>query len=131
MKRAQDRIKNLADKDRSDREFDVDTWVYLKLQPYRQVTVRQNKHHKLSPKYFGPFKIIQRVGKVSYKLQLPESSPVPSVLSYVYRLILEEPYDVLDRRMAKRGNAAAIYVLIQWVNGSPVDATWELYEDIA
>ncbi|GKA99186.1 reverse transcriptase [Tanacetum coccineum] len=37
----------------------------------------------------------------------------------------------LDRRMAKRGNVAVVYVLIQWVNGSLADATWELYEDIA
>nr|GEW62401.1 hypothetical protein [Tanacetum cinerariifolium] len=134
MKRAQDKMKNLADKDRSEREFNVDTWVYLKLQPYRQVTVRQNKHRKLSPKYFGPFKIIRRVSKVAYKLQLPESLKVHPVFHVLqlkkYKgptpiangqlptlgtegLILEEPYAVLDRRLAKRGNAAAIYVPIQ------------------
>ncbi|GKG67053.1 reverse transcriptase, partial [Tanacetum coccineum] len=38
---------------------------------------------------------------------------------------------ILDRRMAKKGNAAAVYVLVQWINGSPADATWELYKDIA
>ncbi|GJV14756.1 putative mitochondrial protein [Tanacetum coccineum] len=120
MKRAQDKMKNLADKNRSDREFDVDTWVYLKLQPYRQVTVRQNKHHKLSTKYFGPFKIIQKLKK--YKGPTPT---VPGQLPTLSTegLILKEPYVVLDRRMAKRGNVAAVYVLIQWVNGSSADAT--------
>lgn len=33
--------------------------------------------------------------------------------------------------MAKRGNAATVCVLIQWVNGTREDATWELYDDIA
>ncbi|GJV01134.1 hypothetical protein Tco_1334703 [Tanacetum coccineum] len=46
-------------------------------------------------------------------------------------LIIEEPFVVLDRRMAKKGNVAADYVLIQWVNGTPADVTWELYKDIA
>ncbi|GKF96902.1 reverse transcriptase, partial [Tanacetum coccineum] len=106
----------------------------------------------MSPKYFGPFKIIQKVGKVAYRLQLPESSqihpvfhvsqlkkykgPTPTVPGQLPTLsteglILEEPYAVLDNRMAKRGNATSVYVLIQWVNGSSADATWELYEDIA
>ena len=33
--------------------------------------------------------------------------------------------------MAKKGNVAAVYVLIQWINERPEDATWELYDDIA
>ncbi|GJW99634.1 retrotransposon-related protein [Tanacetum coccineum] len=76
IKRSQNRMKSLADKHRSDREFEEGVWVYLKLQPYRQATLRQGKQHKLSPKYFGPFLIMKKVGKVAYKLQLPSSSQI-------------------------------------------------------
>nr|GEZ44123.1 Ty3/gypsy retrotransposon protein [Tanacetum cinerariifolium] len=67
IKRSQNKMKSLADKHRSDREFEEGVWVYLKLQPYRQATLRQGKQHKLSPKYFGPFLIMKKVGKVAYK----------------------------------------------------------------
>ncbi|GJX39159.1 retrotransposable element Tf2, partial [Tanacetum coccineum] len=53
--RDQDIMKSLADKHMIDRVFDVDTWVYLKLQPYRQVTIKQGQQNKLSSKYYGPF----------------------------------------------------------------------------
>ncbi|GJW19996.1 zinc finger BED domain-containing protein RICESLEEPER 2-like protein [Tanacetum coccineum] len=46
-------------------------------------------------------------------------------------LVAVEPYAVLDRRLAKKGNAAAVYVLVQWTNGTIDNATWELYDDIA
>ena len=55
--RSHDRMKNMADKHRSDRNFQVGMWVYLKLQPYRQLTVRQGGHHKFAAKYYGPFLI--------------------------------------------------------------------------
>ncbi|GKD74313.1 retrotransposable element Tf2 [Tanacetum coccineum] len=105
-------MKSLADKHKSDREFEEGVWVYLKLQPYRQATLRQGKQHKLSPKYFGPFLIMKKVGKVAYKLQLPSSSQIYPVFH--------------DRKMAKKGNTV-VYVLIQWVNGTAANATWETY----
>nr|GFB00269.1 retrotransposable element Tf2 [Tanacetum cinerariifolium] len=79
IKRSQNKIKSLADKHRCDREFEEGVWVYLKLQPYRQATLKQAKQNKFSPKYFGPFFIIKKVGKVAYKLQLPSSSHIHHV----------------------------------------------------
>lgn len=74
LKRAQDRMASLANKHRTDRQFAVGEFVYLKLQPHRQVTLRQGIQNKLSPKYYGPFEIVARVGKVAYRLKLPGGS---------------------------------------------------------
>nr|GEW12079.1 hypothetical protein [Tanacetum cinerariifolium] len=45
-------------------------------------------------------------------------------------MISKELYTVLDKRMTRKGNVVGVYVLIQWVNGALVDATWESYESI-
>lgn len=73
LQKAQHRMKTLADTHRSDKEFEVGTWAFLKLRPYRQTTICNN-HHKLSKKYYGPFQIIERIGPVAYKLLLPLDS---------------------------------------------------------
>lgn len=69
-------MKNQADKRRTDRVFEVGDWVYVKLQPYRQNSLRATTYHKLSPKLCGPFKVLQRVGAVAYKLDLPAESKI-------------------------------------------------------
>lgn len=74
--RAQQRMKSQADKNRSERSFEVGDSVYLRLQPYVQSSLAPRSHHKLCFKYFGPFKIISKIGSVAYKLQLPASSSI-------------------------------------------------------
>ena len=72
--RAHDRMKAITDRRRTERVFGIGELVLLKLQPYRQSTLRQHKHHKLAPKYYGPFRIMDKVGEVAYKLDLPANS---------------------------------------------------------
>ncbi|XP_075655035.1 uncharacterized protein LOC142625231 [Castanea sativa] len=76
---AQARMKAQADQHRPDKSFQVDDWVYLRLQPYRQLSLKAKRFNKLSPKYFGPFQILQRVGQVAYKLALPVGCPLHPV----------------------------------------------------
>ncbi|GKE19494.1 hypothetical protein Tco_1427071 [Tanacetum coccineum] len=64
-------MKTQEDKHRSEREFAVSDWVYLKLQPHRQVSMRMGKYGKLAPKYYGSFQVQAKVGAVAYKLDLP------------------------------------------------------------
>ena len=69
---AQSRQKNYAVVRRRPLEFEVGDHVFLKVMPKRGV-VRFGKRGKLSPRFIGPFKILERIGTVVYRLALPPS----------------------------------------------------------
>nr|GFA31218.1 putative reverse transcriptase domain, ribonuclease H-like domain, aspartic peptidase domain protein [Tanacetum cinerariifolium] len=71
MQAAQDRRKNYADRKRKPMEFKIRDKVMLKVSPWKGV-VRFGKRGKLNPRYVGPFKVLAKVGKVAYKLELPQ-----------------------------------------------------------
>ena len=70
MRAAQDRQKHYADKRRKELEFAVGDMVYLKKITFKE-RVRISGRRKLDPRYLGPFRVIERVGSVAYKLDLP------------------------------------------------------------
>ncbi|GJT48037.1 reverse transcriptase domain-containing protein [Tanacetum coccineum] len=71
LKAARDRQKSYADKRRKPLEFSVGDYVLLKVSPWKGV-VRFGKKGKLAPRFVGPFEIIEKVGSVAYRLDLPE-----------------------------------------------------------
>ena len=73
---AQERMKWFADKKRVDMSFEVGDWVYLRLQPYKQSSMQSRQFGKLAPYFYGPFQVVQKVGQVSYKLDLPVGSQI-------------------------------------------------------
>ncbi|KAL3745910.1 hypothetical protein ACJRO7_014929 [Eucalyptus globulus] len=70
LKTAQSRQKSYADKRRRSLEFQVGDHVFLKVSPMRG-TSRFGKKGKLSPRYVGPFEILERIGNLAYHLALP------------------------------------------------------------
>ncbi|GJQ89385.1 hypothetical protein Tco_0000524 [Tanacetum coccineum] len=68
---AQDRQKSYANLKRKPMEFEVGDRVILKVSP-RKGVVRFGKRGKLNPRYVGPFKVLAKVGKVAYRLELPQ-----------------------------------------------------------
>ena len=147
LKTAQDRQKSLADRHATDRVYNVDDWVFLKLSPWKGV-VRFGKKGKLSPRYIGPYRITERVGAVAYRLELPsELSRVHNVfhVSMLRHYVSdpshviphqpleinsdltydEEPVTILDWKDKELRNKTVRLVKVLWRNHSAEEATWE------
>ena len=94
MKTAQSRQKSYADQRRRPLEFEVGDMVFLKVSPMRGV-VRFGKKGKLSPRFVGPFPIVERVGSLAYRLELPDSmTGIHSVFHMsMLRKCLRDPLD--------------------------------------
>lgn len=70
LKAAQDRQKIYVDKKRSHKEFHLGDRVYLKFKP-RKSTLQWKGCGKFEPWYCGPIQILEQIGLVAYKLELP------------------------------------------------------------
>nr|GEY45731.1 transposon Ty3-I Gag-Pol polyprotein [Tanacetum cinerariifolium] len=77
--RAQARMKKYVDKKRCELSFAIGDYVFVKLQPYRQHSVKLQQNQKLGMHYFGPFQVLQQIGPVAYKLDLSATSRIHPV----------------------------------------------------
>jgi len=136
-------MKAQADKKRSERSFQAGDFVYLRLQPYVQASLAPRSHHKLCFKYFGPFKVLAKVGDVAYKLELPPSSsihpvfhvsllkpastPPPNICANLPdpNNSLQVSERVLQTRLHHRGHRSVKQLLIKWSDLDEDLATWE------
>ncbi|GKF75613.1 hypothetical protein Tco_0225057, partial [Tanacetum coccineum] len=97
MQAACDRQKSYADLKHKPMEFQVEDKGMLKVSPWKGV-VRFGKRGKLNPRYVGPFKVLEKVGEVAYKFELPEElSRVHSIfhVSNLKKCYADEPLAVL------------------------------------
>ena len=65
LKISQDRQKSYANNHRRDLVFEVGDMVFLRISPWKGV-LRFGKRGKLSPRYIGPYRIVERIGEVAY-----------------------------------------------------------------
>jgi len=104
------------------------------------------KDNKLSPKYYGPYKVLQNIGTMAYKLELHASSRMPPIfhVSCLKKFISDklqvqtifsklekegkiilEPEAVMETRTHQLRNRSIVEYLIKWKNLPAEDSTWE------
>ena len=65
LKIAQDRQKSYANNRMRDLEFQVEVQVFMRISPWKGV-LRFEKKGKLSPRYMGPYEIVEIIKEVAY-----------------------------------------------------------------
>jgi hypothetical protein len=78
---AQNCMKQQADQGRSERQFVERDQVFLRLQPYKQTSLKAEHCQKLAPKFYGPYIVLKHVGQVAYQLALAQSFEATSCFS--------------------------------------------------
>lgn len=77
--RAQQIMTDSANKKWRDVVLQVGDKVYLKLQPYKKKLIARRPFEKLASRFYGPFTVLERIGEVAYKLELPVDSKIHPV----------------------------------------------------
>ncbi|KAJ0435298.1 putative nucleotidyltransferase, Ribonuclease H [Helianthus annuus] len=147
MAAARDRQKSYADKRQKPLEFAVGDHVMLNVSSWKGV-VRFGKRGKLNPRYVGPFKILERIGKVAYKLELPAELGNVHDVFHVSQLkkclsdetlvvpfqelkiddklqFVEEPIQIMDQEVKVRKHSRIPIVRVRWNSRRGVEFTWE------
>jgi len=147
MKASQSRQKSYHDKRRKDIEFQVGDHVFLRVNPVTGVG-RALKCRKLTPRFVGPFEIVERIGVVAYRIALPPSLSnlhdvfhVSQLRKYVYddeshviqvdklevrdNLTVETwPVRIEDREVKRLRGKEIVLVKVIWVGPTSESATW-------
>ncbi|GJW88141.1 putative reverse transcriptase domain-containing protein [Tanacetum coccineum] len=147
MQAARDRQKSYADLKRKPMEFQVGDKVMLKVSPWKGV-VRFGKRGKLNPRYVGPFKVLEKVGEVAYKLELPEELSRVHNTFHVSNLkkchadeplavpldglhlddklhFVEEPVEIVGREVKRLKRSRIPLVKVRWNSKRGPEFTWE------
>ena len=141
---AQDYMKTTYDKAHREVEFAVGEWAWLRLHNRHAAGITSGGNQKLAPRYYGPFQVLERVGKVAYRLKLPPKARIHDVFHVVFlkKHNGAPPAEIMPLPAIAHGRAlptpAAVSrakpnghswdILVQWVGRGPAEATWEALE---
>ncbi|KAI3819492.1 hypothetical protein L1987_13331 [Smallanthus sonchifolius] len=118
LKTAHDSQKSYADKKRKPLEFNVGDNILLKVSPWKGV-VQFRKKGKLSPRLVGPFNILERIGPVAYRLELPKEMNGVHSMS-----------PICDRQEKKLIRKKLVLVKVKWNSRRGPEYTWELESEM-
>nr|GEY38147.1 putative reverse transcriptase domain-containing protein [Tanacetum cinerariifolium] len=135
LKVARDRQKSYASRRRKPLEFSVDDKVLLKVSS-RKGVVPFGKRSNLSPRYVGPFEIVERIGLVAYRLRNLKKCladvnlhvPLDEVKVDDKLRFVEEPIEILDRGVKKLKRRWIPIVKVRWNSRRGPEFTWEQEE---
>ncbi|GJT68780.1 putative reverse transcriptase domain-containing protein [Tanacetum coccineum] len=139
--------KSYADRKRKPMEFEIGDRVMLKVSPWKGV-VRFGKRGKLNPRYVGPFKVLAKVGKVAYRLKLPQElsrvhhtfhvsnlkecyadEPLVMPLEGIHvddkLQFVEEPIEIMEREIKRLKRSRIPLVKVRWNSRRGPEFTWE------
>ncbi|GJS63062.1 putative reverse transcriptase domain-containing protein [Tanacetum coccineum] len=108
-------------------EFQVGDRVMLKVSP-RKGVIQFGKRGKLNPWYIGPFKILERIGLVAYKLELPEELSnfrLDDKLNFV-----EKPMEIMDQEVKQLKQSRIPIIKVRWNSKRGPEFTWEREDQI-
>ncbi|WVZ13617.1 hypothetical protein V8G54_011183 [Vigna mungo] len=141
LQKVQDQMKVVVDSKRRKVEYQVDDWK----------SIRGSAYEKRGKHFYGPFRILERLGLVAYKLELPSNSKIHPVFhcsvlkahlgplpDHQVELPAEThgnsltitPMAILDSKIDKSTNPLVKLVLVQWKGLAPEDTTWEDWNEL-
>jgi hypothetical protein len=109
IKEAQARQKSYADVHCVDRSYEVDDRVFLQAKPHKS-SIKFGKGDKLSPRFMGPFEIVERKGPMAYQLALPDSLRCMHDVFHVsvLRHYISDPKHVIDMSSLQLSDEGAL-----------------------
>jgi len=144
---AQELMRSHYDGHHRDVQFVVGDCVWLRLHQRMAATLKDKAASKLTPRFYGPFRVEARIGPVAYRLQRPPPPP-PSIhpvfhVVFLKKFVGDLPTEVVQLPPMKNGRVLPVpahvlkarlnrgqwQILVLWLVRPAANVTWEMVTD--